>query len=181
MEHLLAINWQDFFVPRHSILEMVLRGTVMYLALFIFLRFMARRLTGTMGTADVLVIVLLADAAQNGMSSDYKSITEGIVLVMTILAWDFLIDWLSFHVPAMRPILNQQTLPLVRNGRLLHRNMRREMVSMDELLAQLREQGIEDYRAVKLAQLEEDGHLSVITNTGQPRARVSANRKSGPH
>lgn len=119
MQHLWAMDWGMFFIPEHSILEMVLRGSVMYLALFVFLRFMARRLTGSMGTADVLVIVLLADAAQNGMSNDYKSVSEGIVLVMTILAWDFIIDWLGYHVPSLRPVLHQPTLPLVRNGRLL--------------------------------------------------------------
>jgi len=166
MEYLLHIDWAAFFIPKHSVLEMVLRGTVMYLALFALLRFMARRLTGSMGTADVLVIVLLADAAQNGMAHDYSSVTEGIVLVMTILAWDFVIDWLGYHVSVLRPFLNQPTLPLIRNGVLLRNNMRKEMMTREELLSQLREQGVDSAADVKLAQLESDGHLSVITKTG---------------
>jgi uncharacterized membrane protein YcaP (DUF421 family) len=181
MEHLLAVDWTKFFVPEHSILEMVLRGTVMYLALFVFLRFMARRIAGTMGTADVLVIVLLADAAQNGMSNDYKSVTEGIVLVATILAWDLFIDWLAFHVSALRPILQHPTLPVVRNGRLLYRNMRREMISREELLSQLRQQGVEDQADVKLAQIEEDGHLSVITKTGRPPTSGAGKKDRAPY
>ena len=167
MDYFLDIDWHTLLVPTHSVLEMIVRGTIMYLALFLLLRFLARRLTGTLGTADVLVIVIIADAAQNGMAHDYASVTEGIVLVLTIVAWDFLIDWLSYHVPPLRRLLEQQPLPLMRNGKFLVRNMRKEMVTHDEMFAQLREHGVESPDDVKLAQLEEDGHLSVITKNGR--------------
>src|SRR5262245_11454559 len=102
MDRLFAVDWNAFLIPTHSILEMVVRGSAIYLALFAFLRFLGRRQSGTMGTADLLMIVLIADAAQNGMANEYRSVTEGVVLVGTILAWDFLIDWLSFRFPALR-------------------------------------------------------------------------------
>jgi len=60
----------------------------MYLALFVILRFIARRQAGSFGPADLLVIVLIADAAQNGLGKDYTSVTEGIVLVLTIVGWE---------------------------------------------------------------------------------------------
>ena len=96
MDYFLDIDWHTMLVPTHSVLEMIVRGTIMYLALFVFLRFMARRLTGNLGTADVLVIVIIADASQNGMAHDYTSVTEGIVLVLTIIAWDLFIDWAGY-------------------------------------------------------------------------------------
>jgi uncharacterized membrane protein YcaP (DUF421 family) len=162
VDHLVGINWHQFFIPEHPILEMIVRGTVMYLALFAFLRIMGRRQNGSINTADVLVIVLLADAAQNGMSHEYHSVTEGLTLVLTILVWDYLIDWLSFHVPRLRPILSAPALYLIKNGVLQRRNMRRELITHDELMAHLREQGVESPGDVKSAQIEEDGTISVI-------------------
>ena len=134
----------------------------MYLAMFAILRFIARRQAGTFGPADLLVIVLIADAAQNGLGKDYSSVTEGIVLVLTIVGWEYTIDWLTWRFPALRPILNAPPLKLVENGQILSHAMRREMLTDDELEGQLREQGVENVAEVRLACLEGDGRLSVL-------------------
>jgi uncharacterized membrane protein YcaP (DUF421 family) len=161
MEKLFDIDWQTMFVPQVSLLEMVVRGSIMYLAMFAFLRFF-RRQTGAVGTADVLVIVLIADAAQNGMAGDYKSIPAGLVLVATILFWDFLIDYLQFNIPALENFLGGSKLLLVKDGKMLRKNMRREMVTSEELRSQLRQQGIEELSEVEKCYLESDGEFSVI-------------------
>lgn len=162
MERLFLIDWEKFYVPTHSLAEMMVRGSVMYLALFVFLRFLGRRQSGSIGTADLLVIMLIADAAQNGMAHEYKSVTEGIVLVLTILGWNFLIDWASYHFPRLRPLLSQPAVCLIRDGKLQRRNMRKEMVTEEELLGQLRQKGLESPSLVRLAQLEADGQISVV-------------------
>ena len=92
-----SVDWHSVFVPSIGILEVMLRGTIMYLALFAILRFIGRRQAGHFGPADLLVIVLIADAAQNGLGKDYQSVTEGIVLVLTIVAWEYLLDWLAWR------------------------------------------------------------------------------------
>jgi uncharacterized membrane protein YcaP (DUF421 family) len=71
---LLRIDWESVFVPSLSLLEIVLRGSLIYLFLFIVLRVL-RRGAGTIGISDLLVVVLIADAAQNAMGSEYKSVT----------------------------------------------------------------------------------------------------------
>jgi uncharacterized membrane protein YcaP (DUF421 family) len=161
MDSILRIDWKAVFVPTVSILEIVLRGTLVYLLLFFVLRVL-RRQAGALGISDLLVVVLIADAAQNAMSSEYKSVTEGAALVGTIVAWDYSLDWLGYRFPALRRLLRPAPLPLVKDGRALRRNMRSEMVSMDELMSQLREQGVEDISEVKQCHLEGDGHISVI-------------------
>ena len=88
----------------------------MDLGLFVILRFMARRQAGHFGPADLLVIVLIADAAQNGLGKEYGSVTEGLVLVLTIVAWEYLIDWLTWRFPALRNILMPPSLTLIENG-----------------------------------------------------------------
>lgn len=173
----MEIDWGEMWIPTHAIAEMVVRGTIMYLALFVMLRFLGRRQTGSLGTADVLVIVLLADAAQNGMSNDYKSIPEGLVLVATILGWDYLIDWIAFRFPAFGRRLEPAALPLIRAGRVQRRNMRKEMITNDELMSQLREAGVETVADVKLAQLESDGRISVVRADKTP---TTATRKKVP-
>jgi uncharacterized membrane protein YcaP (DUF421 family) len=158
----MSIDWNSVFVPTIGIAEIVLRGSIMYLGLFAVLRFMGRRQAGNFGPADLLVIVLIADAAQNGLGKEYGSITEGLVLVLTIVGWEYLIDWLQYRYPTLRPILTAPSLTLIENGRLNQANLRHELLSEDELRAQLREKEVVDYDEVKLAKLEGDGRLSVI-------------------
>ena len=76
-------DWQALFVPEHSLLEIALRGTIMYLALFLVMRFVMQRQAGAVSLADLLVIVLIADVSQNAFSNEYKSLTEGLLLVLT--------------------------------------------------------------------------------------------------
>ena len=158
----MSIDWHSVFVPSIGIAEIVLRGTLMYLALFAILRFVGRRQAGHFGPADLLVIVLIADAAQNGLGKDYQSVTEGVVLVLTIVAWEYALDWATWRYPALRPYLKPPALTLVRDGRVQAAAMTKEMISRDELDGQLREQGVENIGEVKLARLEGDGRLSVI-------------------
>ena len=158
----MSLDWNSVFVPTIGIAEIIVRGTIMYLGLFAVLRFMGRRQAGNFGPADLLVIVLIADAAQNGLGKEYGSVTEGLILVLTIVAWEYLIDWLKYRFPSLRPILAAPSLTLIENGRVNQANLHREMLSEDELRGQLREKEVVAYDEVKLAKLEGDGRLSVI-------------------
>src|SRR5881394_3198179 len=90
------IDWHTLFTPTVSVLELVFRGSAVYLTILAALR-LFRREAGALSTADLLVVVLVADAAQNAMASEYHSITEGIVLVVTIFAWNYILDWLGYR------------------------------------------------------------------------------------
>lgn len=156
------MNWDEIFGLTVSPWELVIRGTAMYLFLFLLFRVVIRRRVGAIGMADILILVIVADASQNAMSGEYKSVTDGAILVGTIIAWNMLIDWLNFHVPALRGWLEPSPLPLIKDGRVLHRNLRQEYLSEDELKAKLRENGVEDVRQVAKAYMESDGQISVI-------------------
>jgi uncharacterized membrane protein YcaP (DUF421 family) len=156
-----TIDWETLFVPGGSLAEIVVRGTVMYLALFCMFRLLPRRHIGVLGTSDLLVVVLIADAAQNGLAGEYRSISEGLVLVGTILLLDYAIDWVDYRFPALR-LNSADPVPLVRRGRIVRGTLRREKISEAELMAQLREQGIEDLGDIERAYMEGDGHVSVI-------------------
>jgi uncharacterized membrane protein YcaP (DUF421 family) len=168
-----SIDWHGMLVPTVSVVELVIRGTALYFVIFIFMR-VFRRQAGALSMADLLVIVLVADAAQNAMAAEYRSITEGAVLVATIFFWNLALDFLSFHSKTMNAMLNPKPLPLILDGRVQRKNLRTELMTLDELKELVHEQGVEDIGDVRKAYLEPDGHVSVIRKAPegtQPRQR----------
>ena len=158
----MSLDWAGMFGLSVPPLELIIRGSAMYLLLFLLFRVVVRRRVGAVGMADILVLVIVADAAQNAMSGEYKSVTDGAILVGTILAWDMLIDWLNYRVPALRGWLEAPPLLLVRDGRIIRRNLRHEFVTEDELKAKLREKGVAEISEVREARMESDGEVSVL-------------------
>src|SRR5262245_22387404 len=114
LDRWLSVDWNTLFVPSGSLAEIVLRGSFLYLALVLIFRIVLKRQMGVLGVADLLVIVIVADAAQNAIAGQYRSITEGALLVLVIALWDLAIDWLSFRVPAVARFIHGAPLPLIR-------------------------------------------------------------------
>ena len=156
------VDWGVLFTPDKPVLEMFVRGTVMYLALLILLRITPNHETGSASPTGLLVIVLLADAAQNAMAGEYRSIADGLILVGTLILCSLVVSWLCLRVPFLRWLLMGSPVRLVRDGRPNLRNLKRELMSMEDLRSKLRQQGIDDVAAVKEAWLESDGEISVI-------------------
>ncbi|MBC8001137.1 MAG: DUF421 domain-containing protein [Opitutaceae bacterium] len=156
------VDWHGLMTPKNSLLEMVVRATIMYFVIFGLMRLVLKRQAGGIGTTDILVIVLLAEVAGNGFSAEYTSVVEGAILVLTILFWSYALEWLGHKVPAVERILRPPTLVLIENGKMIRRNMRAELVTSEELMAQLRENGIETCSMVKRACMEANGTISVV-------------------
>jgi len=149
----------------------------MYWFLFLIFRLVMRRNVGSIAIADLLVLVIIADAAQNAMAGGYDSVVDGIVLVSTIVGWNYLLDWLSFVFPGLRRLLEPPPLLLVRDGKVLRHNLRKEFLTEEELHSQLRERGVERLEDVKQAYMENDGMVSVITkNKPKPTAPAEDRR-----
>lgn len=155
------MDWHSIFTPTIPVLEIVFRGTVIYLFLFFMLRVL-RREAGGVGISDLLVVVLVADASQNAMASEYKSITEGLVLVATIAFWAYFLDWLGYRFTVVERLLRPAPLLLIRNGRQLRQNMKRELIREEELMSQLRENGLTQLGEVKKCYMEADGRISIV-------------------
>ena len=142
--------------------ELVLRGSAVYWFLFVLFRFVLHRGAGSIGIADILLMVLIADASQNAMAGDYKTVADGCLLVVTLAGWNWLLDWGAYHLPAVRRFAEQPAVVLVRDGKLLRRNLRRELITETELMASLRQNNIEHLADVRIARMEGDGEISVI-------------------
>jgi uncharacterized membrane protein YcaP (DUF421 family) len=156
------IDWGEVFALDVPILEIVVRGSVMYLVVFLFLRATFRRSAGELAMLDFVFILLVAVGAEHAMLGEMTSIAGGVVLVATLVAWNYALNYLSYHVPIFERLTSPPPLPVVRDGKLLRRNMRREFLTEEELMGHLREEGIEDVAQVKSAHIEGDGKISVV-------------------
>ena len=157
-------DWQALFGFSISPVEIVLRGTVMFWFLFAIFRFVLRRDVGNVGISDFLFVVIVADASQNAMTGESRTVMDGMLLVATLVAWNFLLDYFSYRVPLIRHLADPPSVLLVKNGRMLTRNLRREFISRPEVLMKMREQGIARLEDIKEMRLESDGDISVIKN-----------------
>jgi uncharacterized membrane protein YcaP (DUF421 family) len=158
-----AVDWSQLFVFTVSPAELFLRGSMVYLLVFVLMR-LFRREAGTLGIADLLMVVLIADASQNAMSHEYRSVLDGFVLIFTIVFWNYAIDWASSHFRFVERFTHPAPIPLIRKGHIIAENMRREFVTHEELVSILRANGVERVSDVKAAFIEGSGHTSVIKN-----------------
>jgi len=161
MDKLFSVEWHDMFVPSLSLLEIFLRGTLTYWVIYLCMR-LFRRGTGQLSISDLLLITMISDAAQNAMAGTYNSVTEGAVLILTLLFWDYAIDWMGYKKVIFGKFAKPDPVLLIRNGRLLHKNMEKELIDDEELIALLREKDVDDYTKVKTCYLEATGNISVI-------------------
>jgi len=165
--HIPDIDLQGMLTFTVSPWELMIRGTLMFWFLLMIFRFVLRRDMGDVGVSDFLFVVILGDAAQNAMIGAGTSAVDGMVLIGTLAAWNFFLDWLGYRVPAVERFVSGRKVCLVRHGRLQRRAMRREFITDEDILAKIREQGLERPEQVRRMFLEADGQISVIKARGE--------------
>ena len=177
MDSLLNVDWNHLFVPNIPIAETILRGTVVYFVVFFLVRFIPNRQMGALGINDLLLVVLIASGATNALAGEYKSITNGIVLVSTIIFWSYVFNWIGHRFPRINRLFQPAAKLLVKDGEILHDNMRRELVTEEELMGQLRQKGVNDVTDVQEAYVENDGQISVVKR--EPQTNGASERVVG--
>ncbi|MBO0930474.1 DUF421 domain-containing protein [Fibrella aquatilis] len=161
MEKLFDVDWRTMFIPSSSILEIIIRGSLTYWFVFLFLRFF-RRSSGQLNVTDILLITLISDASQNAMAGSYESVTEGVALVGTLVAWDYSINWLGYRSVFFDRLGNPDPVLLIKDGVLQRQNLKKQLITEDEFMGLLRQQSVESVEDVKRCFLEGSGNLSVI-------------------
>ena len=162
----------DLFAVNTSPVEIIARGTVMYWFLLLLFRFVLRRDAGALGVADLLFVVIVADASQNALAGGYDTVAEGMILVGTLAAWNVVLDWAGYHWKPVRWLTEAQALVLVENGRIVPSNMRRQFVTREDLESEMRQVGIESLSQVRKAFMEGDGKFSFLTVDGHAHRPV---------
>jgi uncharacterized membrane protein YcaP (DUF421 family) len=155
------VDWSHLFIFTVSPIELFIRGSILYICIFILMRIL-RREPGGVGIADLLMVVLIADAAQNAMAGEYRSVLDGLVLVFTIVFWNFFMDWLTLRSAWVERFTYPQPITLVEKGKRNPSNMRKQFVTEAQLRSILRQHGIRDLSSVEGAFVEGNGQVSVI-------------------
>lgn len=149
-------------IPKVSWLEKGIRPLVVYGFLLVAFRFSGKRELGQATLFDFLILLLISNVVQNAMIGDDLSIGGAFAGVAVLLALSWALNKLTAHSPKLRKLLEGSPTLLVHNGTVLEKAMRKESVSLNDLLTAFREQGIASLSEVRYAVLELDGKISII-------------------
>lgn len=142
--------------------ELLVRGTAIYWLLLLIFRFVLRRDFGTAGVPGLLFVVLLGDAAQNGMIGDGHTLADSAFLIVVLAGWNYLLDFLAYHVPFVSRLTDPPATLIAKDGRLVQRNLRREHITLEEVDSALRAEGLDNLTRVRRMYVEPDGKLTVL-------------------
>ena len=143
-------------------MDIVLRAVIIYLLVFVFTRALGRRELATLQPFDLILLVVIGDLIQSGVTQNDLSVTGVVIVVSTIGILQVGISYLGFRVRRLRPLLAGEPIVLVEKGKIIDRNMRRERLTLDDLAEKARISEIESLDEVKWAVLETNGDISFI-------------------
>jgi uncharacterized membrane protein YcaP (DUF421 family) len=143
-------------------MDLVVRAIVVFFAIFLVTRVIGRRELSTMEPFDLILLIVTGDLVQQGVTQSDYSLTGALTVICTIALLTVLLSYASFKVPRLRPVLEGEPLVLVQDGQVIERNLRRERITLDELLAEARQQQVASLDEVRFAVLETNGRISVI-------------------
>ena len=143
-------------------MDLVLRATVAFLFVFLVTRIVGRRELSSLEPFDLILLVVLGDLLQQGVTQSDYSLTGALLVVSTFGVLTIAVSYLSFKVTRLRPILEGEPIVLVEDGKPIERNLRRERLTLDELAAEARLQQIASLEQVQWAILETNGSISFI-------------------
>ena len=149
---------------------LLVRAVVLYLLVIAVIRLLGKRQLGQLEPSEVAVTMLVADLASFPMQEKNISILSGIVPILAVLAMELALSVLSMRSIKIRKLLCGKPVILIENGKFLQDNMRKNRVTIDELVSQLRQKDVLDPEKVQYAILETGGNLSVFLQPGDKPA-----------
>jgi uncharacterized membrane protein YcaP (DUF421 family) len=143
-------------------MDLVVRAVIIYALVFVFTRVLGRREMSSLQPFDLILLVVIGDLVQAGVTQSDMSVTGDFIVICTIGALQVLTSYLSYRFRRIRPVLQGEPIVLVENGQLIKRNMDRERLSLDDLAEQARLNDIASVDDVRWAILETNGQISFI-------------------
>jgi uncharacterized membrane protein YcaP (DUF421 family) len=143
-------------------MDIVLRAIVVFCFLLVLTRIIGRRELSSLQPFDLILIIILGDAVQQGLTQDDYSLTGAFLAIGTIAVLQVFVSWIGFRFPRARPVLEGTPIVVVQDGEVIERNLGRERLSVDEVREAARIQGIGHLAQVRWAVLETSGQISFI-------------------
>ena len=147
-------------------MDIVLRAIVVFCFRLVLTRIIGRRELSSRQPFDLILIIILGDAVQQGLTQDDYSLTGAFLAIGTIAVLQVFVSWIGFRFPRARPVIEGTPIVVVENGDVIERNAKRERLSVDEIREAARLQGIGQLSDVRWAVLETNGQISFIKKEG---------------
>jgi uncharacterized membrane protein YcaP (DUF421 family) len=143
-------------------MDIVLRGIVLFVFASFVMRIVGRRELSSLGAIDLVLLIVLGDALQQGLTQDDYSVTGAMIAVSTIALMQVGLSYLGFRFRRLRPVLEGEPIVIVQDGRMIERNLRRDRITVDEVLEEARQQQIGSLDDVAWGVLEANGKISFL-------------------
>lgn len=161
-------------------MDIVLRATAMFFVVFLLLRLLGKRELGQMAPFEVVVLVVMGDLIQQGITHNDFSITGATLAIVTFAFWGVVLGWLAYLFPRLKGALEGEPRVIIRDGKLLEENLRRDRMTRGEVESEMRLAGIGAIGDVAWAILEPQGKISFIKRgEGDPARQMDADTKPG--
>jgi uncharacterized membrane protein YcaP (DUF421 family) len=147
-------------------MDIVFRAVFIFFVLYLLMRIIGRRELSSLEPFDLILLVVLGDAVQQGLTQDYYSLTGALLAIGTIAMLQLGVSYANFRFPRLRPLLDGEPIVVVRDGKPIERNLRRERVTLDDLTSAMRQQNISHIDEVQWAVMETSGAISFIKKSG---------------
>jgi uncharacterized membrane protein YcaP (DUF421 family) len=144
-------------------MDLVLRAVVVFAFLLVLTRVIGKRELGQLQPVDLILLIILGDALQQGLTQDDYSLTGAVLVIGTLAILQVAVSWLSYRFPAVRPVLDGEPIIVLQDGKVIERNLRRERLTLDDLAEAARAHQIAHLADVRFAILETNGTISFIT------------------
>ena len=146
-------------------MDLVVRAAVAFLFVYLLTRVIGRRELSSMEPFDLIMLVMIGDLVQQGVTQNDFSVTGALLVGSTIALMTVLISWTSFRFPRLRPALDGQPVIVLEDGKPIERNLRRNRITTDELLAAARQNGYDSLDPIRWGVLETNGRISFIASS----------------
>jgi uncharacterized membrane protein YcaP (DUF421 family) len=143
-------------------MDLVIRATVVFFFIFLVMRVAGRRELSTLEPFDLILLVVLGDLVQQGITQSDQSVTGTLTVISTIGLLSVGVSWASFRFRRLRPMTEGEPVVLVRDGKPIERNLRRERITLDDIREEARAAQIDSLSELRWAILEDNGHISCI-------------------
>jgi uncharacterized membrane protein YcaP (DUF421 family) len=143
-------------------MDLVIRATAIFFFVFLVTRVGGRREISQLEPFDVILLVVIGDLVQQGVTQSDESVTGALIVIATIALLSVAVSWLSFRSKRVRTVTEGEPIVLVREGRPIERNMRRERITLEDLEQEARQAQIGSIAELGWAILEDDGKISCI-------------------
>jgi uncharacterized membrane protein YcaP (DUF421 family) len=144
-------------------MDLVFRAAVVFAFVFLVTRIVGRRQLSQLEPFDLILLVVIGDLVQQGVTQSDESVTGALIVISTIALLSFAVSWVSFRSRKLRLVTEGEPIVLVQNGRVIERNMRRERITREDIEEEARRQQITSLADLRWAILEDDGGITCIS------------------